>query len=80
MVDLIFRCGHQQQVDVDRVKNPRCLECGESRIARTVNVGRPTFVGCVRGPCAETKALPAIAVSLAETPLPLKATDAKGTH
>lgn len=75
-MELIFKCGHRQQIDADKVTSPSCLECGEFRIARTVNVGRPTFVGIASGPCCTTKALPAIAVSLADKPLPLKVPEA----
>lgn len=65
---LIFRCGHQLQLEADsKVTQPVCLECGEKRIARTRGVGAPRFVGVALGPCATTQALPAIPVNLRQS-------------
>ena len=64
MITVLFRCGHQQKVD-DKTASPRCVACGEFRIARNLRVRAPRIVGCATGPLVETKALPAIAVSFA---------------
>lgn len=73
-VTLEFRCGHREKVDPDKTPSPQCLQCGETRIARTIGVRAPRFVGLVRGPLAQTTRLQAIPVDVARTPLPLKET------
>jgi hypothetical protein len=63
-MDILFRCGHAQPVDPDRTPSPVCGQCGDTVIARALNVRAPRFTGTVTGPHAETTALQAIAVSL----------------
>lgn len=71
VIEIGFACGHDlQTVDVDKVTSPVCPQCGESRVMR-VTAPAPRITGCASGPLVQTKALPAIAVPLAETPLVL---------
>lgn len=73
MVGLLFRCGHVNQVNPDKVASPACLRCGETRIARTVKAPPPRIVGHGRGPLVTAARLEAIPVKLAPAgPLRLK--------
>lgn len=67
-----FRCGTVQPVNPDRTPSPVCGHCGSRDVAGVVDAPPPRFTGHVTGPYAETKALGAIAVNLAEKPLSLK--------
>jgi hypothetical protein len=68
---LVFRCGHEADIDVDKVTSPICW-CGERIVARTRGVGAPRIVGHARGPLVEGRYLGPQAVPLAKTPLVLK--------
>lgn len=57
-----FQCNCVAMVDVDKTTSPRCETHG-SRAAGVVKAPAPRFTGCVRGPVAVTRALPAIDVS-----------------
>lgn len=46
---LLLKCGHTIDVDVDQQPNPTC-HCGERRVVRALNPGRPRIVGHARGP------------------------------
>lgn len=70
MIALTFACGHQGTTDGKTT--PVCPTCGNAQV-QTVKARAPRFVGVATGPYCETKALEAIPVSLARTPLPLKA-------
>lgn len=73
MISILFACGCPvQQVNPDKVASPRCLQCGEPRIARTVNAPNPTIKGHGRGPLVKSERLDAIPVTLATMPLKLK--------
>jgi hypothetical protein len=63
MIQIRFSCGHQQPHDNNLTDTmPACMICGDQHVAR-VKAPRPNFVGHACGPCAEYKALPAIAVT-----------------
>jgi len=70
-----FRCGHDEPIDPDKTINPACSQCGEKRIAFTIDAPAPRFVGHARGPLVNEKHLGATAVNLAKTPLVLKEPD-----
>jgi hypothetical protein len=62
---LLFRCGHVQAVNPDKGGTPHCIQCGESKIARSLDAPLPRIVGHGSGPLVESKALDATPVSLA---------------
>lgn len=51
-MDLIYRCGHQAQVDAT-VGSATCPVCGRDGVS-VARVRPPRFRGAVLGPCAET--------------------------
>lgn len=78
-----FRCHHAQGARPDSGQKPRCVQCGETRIARVLQAPLPRLVGHGSGPLLESKALDAIPVALASKALKLKPrrdNERKGTH
>jgi hypothetical protein len=57
-----FRCGHALELPDAYAATPRCY-CGEAVVSR-VQVRKPTFVGTVRGPCAQYEELGPLPVQL----------------
>lgn len=64
VIAISFACGHDlQMIDVDRVPEPHCPHCGESRMAR-VDAPAPRITGCASGPHVTTRALEAIPITV----------------
>lgn len=70
MIRVRFRCGHAHEVSGKTA--PRCIVCGETRVARTLNAPAPRIKGHGSGPLVQSVALEAMPVSLASVPLRLK--------
>lgn len=76
---LRFRCDCPAQAFAGRGGSPRCVRCGETRVARVLDAEAPRIQGHGRGPLVTSVALEAIRVPLApDGPLRLK--EPKETH
>ena len=64
MIQVLFACGHNMDLDDSVSSAPVCPTCGESRISRTT-APPPRFTGWCRGPTAESKPLEPLPLQLA---------------
>lgn len=64
MISVTFECGHTKTANGSEAQL-QC-QCGETRVA-AVMAPSPRFSGCVTGPHAEFKDLPAKAVTFGES-------------
>ena len=63
MIRLHFACGHEQDL-LSQTQRPTCIQCGETRISRTI-APPPRFTGLCTGPTATfNPAIPAYAAPL----------------
>ena len=60
---ITYRCGHSTTQPATIQACPACGTCGETVVSR-VKDAQPHFVGTVRGPFAEFKALEPVIVDL----------------
>lgn len=70
MIRVRFRCGHAHEVSEKGV--PRCIVCGESKVARVLHAPLPRITGHGSGPLVQSAALEPMPVSLALVHLKLK--------